>query len=96
MSTVSGKYHDGKVILDRPVDWAEGLPVHVSPTREKIGMTEDEWPTTPEGIEAMIKRIDALEPVELTPEEEAEWLAAREEVKRYTIQKMNEQEDLFE
>ena len=96
MSTVPGRYHDGKVILDTPVDWADGMQVQVSPRAEKIGMSEEEWPTTPEGIEAMIKRIDALEPVDLTLEEEAEWLAAREEVKRYTIQKMNEQEDLFE
>jgi hypothetical protein len=96
MSTVPGKYHDGKVILDMPVDWADGMPVDVSPTREKVGMTEAEWPTTPEGIEALIQRLQTFEPVELTPEEEAEWMAAREAMKQYTIKKMEEQEDLFE
>lgn len=51
MNIVSGKYHDGKIILDAPVDWAEGVPVQVSPTVQKIGITEAEWPITHEGIE---------------------------------------------
>lgn len=96
MSTVSGRYHDGKVILDSTIDWADGLPVKVSPSVEKIGMTEEEWPTTPEGIEELIRRMESFEPVELTPEEEAEWLSARQAVKEYTIKKMTETKDLFE
>ena len=96
MSTVPGRYHDGKVILDTPVDWADGIPVRVSPRAEKVGMSEDEWPTTPEGIQQLVQRIRSFEPVELTPEEEAEWLAAREAVKQYTLKKMEGQEDLFE
>jgi hypothetical protein len=55
MSNVSGKYHDGKIILDTPVDWAEGIPVQVSPTTEKIGLTEDEWPTTPVAFDNYLK-----------------------------------------
>ena len=81
MSTVSGKYHDGKVIIDSPVDWADGMPVHVSPTKEKIGMPEEEWPTTPEGIEELIQKVRSFEPVELTPEEEAQWMADREAIR---------------
>lgn len=96
MSTVSGRYHDGKVILDSAVDWADGIPVQVSPAKEKIGMTEDEWPTTPEGIQEMIDRTWSFEPIELTPGEEAEWMAAREAVKKYTIEKMKQQEYPFE
>jgi hypothetical protein len=96
MSTVPGRYHDGKVILDTPVEWAEGMPVHVSPIAERIGMTEAEWPTTPEGIQELIHRMQLFEPVELTPEEEAEWMAAREAVKQYTIKKTEKEEDLFE
>ena len=95
MSTVRGRYYDGKVILDTPVDWADGIPVQVSPSIEKIGMSEDEWPTTPEGIDELLRRMD-FEPVELTPEEEAEWLAARKAVKKYTIEKMEQQEYPFE
>jgi hypothetical protein len=96
MSTVSGRYHDGKVILDAPVDWPDGAVVRVSPKSEKIGMTEDEWPTTPEGIQQLIEKMWSFEPVELTPEEEAEWMAAREAVKKYTIEKMEQQENPFE
>lgn len=56
-------------------------------------MTEAEWPTTPEGIAELIKRVEALEPVELTPDEEAEWMAARAAVKQYTIEKTKQQWD---
>jgi hypothetical protein len=95
MSTVPGRYRDGKVVLDTPVDWADGIPVQVSPKSKKIGMTEDEWPATPEGIR-QLQKTWSFEPVELTPEEEAEWIAAREAVKKYTIEKMGQQENPFE
>lgn len=90
MTPISGMYIDGKVILDAPVDWPEGVRVSVSPQTEKIGITEDEWPTTPEGIAEAVERMRSFEAVEFTPEEEAEWLAAREEVKRYTLEKMQQ------
>ncbi len=32
-----------------------------------------DWPTTPEGIAALLKRMDECEPVEMTPEDEAKW-----------------------
>ena len=62
MSTVPGRYYDGKVILDTPVNWADGAPVQVSPRAEKIGMTEAEWPTTPEGIQELIDKMWTFEP----------------------------------
>jgi hypothetical protein len=40
-------------------------------------MREQEWPTTPEGIGALLKRWDEQEALEITPEEEAEWQAVR-------------------
>ena len=88
--SITGTYRDGKVELDAPVDWPDGARVEVS-AGEKIGMTEAEWPTTPEGIAELVKRIVASEPVVLTPDEEAEWKAAREAVKQYTIEKMKKQ-----
>jgi hypothetical protein len=74
MSTVRGRYIDGKVILDAPADWPEGAEVNVTPAEEYvgIGMREEDWPTTPEGIAALIARIDKMEPV-LSPEEYEAW-----------------------
>jgi len=96
MNTVTGRYQDGKVILDASVNWTNGMSVYVSLTTEKVGMTEAEWPTTAEGIQELIQKMRSFEPVELTPEEEAQWMAARQAVKQYSIKKMEEQEDLFE
>ena len=42
-------------------------------------MREEDWPTTPEGIAALLKRWDELEPLEMTQEEEAQWEAIRQE-----------------
>ena|SRR5688500_12567361 len=78
---IKGVYKNGRVELTTPVDWPEGYEVDVLPHRnngdtsaeEKWGMDESEWPTTPEGIESLIARMDSREPVELTPGEERKW-----------------------
>ncbi len=85
MKTVSGVYRKGKVVLDREVDWAEGRRVTVRPVEEQIGLREEDWPDTPEAREELARRIATFEPVEFTPEEEAEIAAARAEVKKVTL-----------
>ena len=90
MGIVTGTYRDGKVELDITVDWPDGTRVEVSAPVAKIGLTEAEWPTSPEGIAVLLARMASFETVELTPEEEAEWAAARAAVKQLTLQKMHE------
>lgn len=41
-----------------------------------LGIREEDWPTTPEGIAAMRARMAQFEPLEMTSEEEANWKAA--------------------
>jgi hypothetical protein len=41
------------------------------------GLTEAEWPQTKEGISALLANLDAIEPLEFSPEEEAEIAAER-------------------
>ena len=41
---------------------------------------------TKEGIAALLANLDDVEPLEFTPEEETEIAAAREEVRRVTIE----------
>ena len=43
---------------------------------EKIGISENEWDDSPEGIATWLAWMDSLEPF-LTPEEEAEWQEQR-------------------
>lgn len=56
--------------------------------REFVGdeqMTEENWPTTPAGIQRLVARIERLEPLTMTDEEIANWHAAMEEMKQYEI-----------
>jgi predicted DNA-binding antitoxin AbrB/MazE fold protein len=91
---VFGTYENGSVKLDAPVDWSEGSRVVVQPTEpegERIGMREEDWPTDPEGIANLLARMDALEPLELTADDEAGIAAARKAVRDYTIEAVRRQ-----
>ncbi len=57
----------------------EGTRVKVLPVeapQATVGMREEEWPVTPEGIAALLARMDALEPGWLSPEDDAAWRLA--------------------
>ena len=98
MSEISGTYRDGHVELAAAVDWANGTPVTVQPqaddddpagtrlpsVRLPDGRTLP-WSDTPEFRRALLEQMDRREPVELTAEEEAQWHAAREWIKDYTL-----------
>ncbi len=79
MSAFKGTVHNGQVVLDNPADLPEGSRVLVEPITEEepLGIREEDWPDTPEAIAAWLRWYDSLEPIERTPEEEAEWQAAR-------------------
>jgi hypothetical protein len=86
MGAIRGTYIDGKIVLNTPPDWLEGTEVNVTPAHEYvgIGMREEDWPTTPEGIAALIEKIERLEPF-LTPEEYAAWEKRRAEDKAFQL-----------
>jgi hypothetical protein len=51
-------------------------------------MHEEDWPTTAEEIAKLLAQMDQIEPLETTPEEEADRAAWRKKVKEYTIANM--------
>jgi hypothetical protein len=59
-------------VLVRPA--AEALPIDGD--RRELRMREEDWPTTPDGIAALLARMDQVEPGWLSPEDEAAWRAA--------------------
>ena len=96
MATFSGTYRDGLVQLDSPLDLPDGFRVPRSWCRRiketacpelQYGLDEATWVDTPENRAAILARMEAYEPPVMTPEEEAEWNAAREAVKQYTMRK---------
>src|SRR5437762_421446 len=92
-AVVPGTFHDGRVVLEAPVDWPEGMKVQVIPVEsgERIGLTEEEWSDSPEAIEDWLRWYRALEPLKITPEEEAEFWRFQEEIDRYTKEAVRRQ-----
>jgi hypothetical protein len=70
MSAIRGTIQDGKVVFDAPPNLSNGTPVMVSVVGADeyvgIGIREEDWPTTPEGIAALVARMDQIQPF-LTP-----------------------------
>jgi hypothetical protein len=83
MNVLQGTVMNGQIVLDNPVELREGTRVDVLPIEARqpaVGMREEEWPTTPEGIATLLARMDTLEPGWLLPEDDAAWrLALREQ-----------------
>jgi hypothetical protein len=107
MSTVgddqplTGTWKDGQIILDAPADWPDGSRVVITRQEdqvgERLGITEEEWPRTPEALADWLKWLDSIEPIEMTPEEEADWLAWRQKIKEHELANFGKRvEGLFE
>jgi hypothetical protein len=94
---------NGQIVLDEPARLPDGTRVEVVPAeggRPTMGIREEDWPTTPEGIAALLKRMDDLEPLAMTPEEEADLAAWRKKRKEHELanweQRSRRIEELFE
>jgi hypothetical protein len=93
MNTIAGTYQQGRIVLRSPVDWPEGTRVEVmlvEPGIDKMGMTEEEWPSDPQGIAELLARMDQCEPLEMTAEEQADLAAWRQKVKERSLTKMRQ------
>jgi hypothetical protein len=93
MSSVTGTFRGGKVELDRPPpDWEEGTEVEVSKRSSSplLGMRDEDWPTTPEGVAAHLALMDATPIGFLAPHDEAEWQLAKREQKEWELARWEE------
>ena len=79
MTAIQGTIKNGQIILDAPAALPEGTRVEVLPIEgvaPTLGMREEDWPTTHEGIAALLARMDQVEPGWLSPEDDASWREA--------------------
>jgi hypothetical protein len=79
MNALQGTIEHGQVILDDPAELPDGTRVEVLPVEglpSTLGMREQDWPTTPEGIAALLARMDQVEPGWLSPADDADWREA--------------------
>jgi hypothetical protein len=79
MNAIKATWKHGQIVPDEPVDWPEGCRLRVQPDSllQTNGMSEEEQGDDPESIGRWIAEFDAIPPMQMTPEEEAEWQAAR-------------------
>lgn len=78
MNSLQGTMKNGQIVLDAPASLPDGTRVEVLPiegTPATLGMREEDWPTTAEGITALLARMDQVEPGWLSPEDDAAWRA---------------------
>ena len=79
MNALQGTIKNGHIILDVPAALPEGTRVEVVPINESkptLGMREEDWPTAPEAIAALLERMEQVEPGWLSPEDDNAWRAA--------------------
>lgn len=79
MTVLRTTVRNGKIELAAPVDWPEGTEVRIEPFAQAtmVGLSEEDWPDTTEAIAAFLESMDKIEPLILTPEEEAAWETER-------------------
>jgi hypothetical protein len=82
MEAMLGVIRGGRVELDTPARLPDGTRVRVEPADGDQGfIREEDWPTTPEGIEALVRRMEGMEPLIFTPDEERRIADARAAVR---------------
>jgi hypothetical protein len=100
MPELTGTVRNGVVVPDHPLPLPDGAKVHIHPDVAEeplvVGMREEDWPTTPEGVAALLARWEQHEPLLFTPEEEESLAAWRAEMKRYNVEAVRKQMGLSE
>jgi hypothetical protein len=77
MNAIRSVVKNGRVEVDAPAEWPDGTPVRVELGLNDPSEYDEERPETPEEIQAWLLWYHSLEPVLMTPEEEAAWEADR-------------------
>jgi hypothetical protein len=90
MSAIKATWNDGQVVLESPADWPDGRRLIVV---EDPAPNDDIQADDPESIARWIAEFDAIPPLEMTAEEEAEWQAARKAQRDFEKATFNERAD---
>lgn len=93
MSAIDATFKNGQIVPDGPPDWPEGARLRIEPVdAEQVGeMSNGNQPETQEQIEDWLRWYHALEPLEFTPDEEANLASWRLKTKEYDLVKSQQQ-----
>jgi hypothetical protein len=91
MKTLKGTVKQGRIALSEPMDWPEGTEVRVSPVPESANGSDepdaslDEQNDDPESVAKWIAEFNSIPPLQMSPQEEADWQAARAAQRAYEM-----------
>jgi hypothetical protein len=94
MQPMTGTIHAGQIVPDGTLDWPEGTKVDIVPrptAGRKMGLDPSEWRDDSESLADWEAWIATFEPLEFTPEEEAELARFRKEMRRFNIEAVRRQ-----
>ena len=96
MRSIKAIYSRGHVILREPVDWPEGCEVTVEPPAamtETIGIDESQWRDDAASLADWQSWLATIEPLELTPDEQAANARFVDEMRQFNIDAVRRQMD---
>ena len=75
VTAITGTWKNGRIVIDSPTDWPDGCRVIIEPVTDSaaLAIREEDWAETPEAIAEWLRWYDTLEPLLMSPEEEANW-----------------------
>lgn len=92
MKSIQAIWKNGRIIPEEPLDWPEGTSLSIQaveiPSERECVPEADLMGNDPESIARWLAAYEALPTIPMTDAEEAEWKAARQSMKEYTIAKM--------
>ena len=85
MTAIKTVVRNGRIEVSTPTDLPDGTVVSLSIAAavEPEAISDDDWDNSPEGIADWLKWYDALEPLLMTPQEEADAEAWMRKVNAY-------------
>jgi hypothetical protein len=94
MNAIRSTVKNGKIVLDAPADWPEGCGVIIEPVAavgDKIGLDESEWRDDPAALADWAAWLKTIEPMEVTPQEQAADSRFEEEFRCFNLEAVRKQ-----
>jgi hypothetical protein len=98
MNTITAIVRDGVIVPSEPIDWPNGTEVYVSTCENDVSNGECDDPDdilgdSPEAIARWLAEARSIPPLQLSPEEEAEWNSHRLEQRAFDRARADKREE---
>ena len=85
MTSLTGIWQSGQIVLDGVADWPDSCRVLIEPLAMEgsPGLAEEQWRDTPEAVAEWIQWYESLEPLEITVDERDSAAAWQRQIQAY-------------